>query len=221
MARSSIGFGVVAALAATMIVNRPVSGSEKPSKPLCWVQVTPKDGIPAEAYLLRFEDGTFTLRHKNKQEYTIDEKNVVSIRFLPLSAANKPERRPTPDTPDSTRRGDDDPKTRRGPFADARTRWEEHQRKRLKEIRRSGKLGEYIKEREERLRKARNVFDARQTLAELLAAHRANDHMPEHDYWRRLIESIENPQIRRSRMLQNFPPPGPGPGPGPGRPRRH
>jgi len=204
MRRRIVGLAVAIFMPAAL-ASAAESGAGK--KPLCWVQITPRSGLPSEAYLLSFENGTFTLRHKNKQEYTVAEKDVQAIRFMPAERATKAPKRPRAVEAEGA---DVAPKSPlRRPFGEARAKLDDkllrRHEPRFRELKRTGRLGSHIKDLEGKLRDSKDVFVARQIMFELFAAHRVNGRMPEREYWRRLVESIRDPLLRRSPQLRGIP----------------
>jgi hypothetical protein len=210
MCRWAIAAAVVACPAAQFARaeegDRP--RDERDQHPICMVKVTPIDGPPTECFLLAFEDGTFVLRYRDQSEYRLRQEDVASVKFSPLprQSATKAEMRDRPprEAPEDRGRADDERRFGFPAPAEMRTRLEETLRTlepMLVALKRSGEIRAYIVDHEGLIRASRDPQSVRDLMLELHLAHRVNGQMPDREYWRALLESIEDPAVRRSPIV--------------------
>jgi hypothetical protein len=206
-------FSCLVALTGPVEGGEPVRAEERPPKrkPLCQVQITPRTGPPSDrCALLAFEGGAYLVRARDGGEYSVQESDVRTVKFFPLREPREAKR---VNRPRKEHRDERPPARRpppRGPRPDQRGRWWEQRLKsmdaRLVRMNREGTLDRYIAEQEQKLRKAKDVLSARQLLAVLAKARRVKIGRPDFAYMRRLIETIEDRNVRESRELRLGPP---------------
>jgi hypothetical protein len=202
------------ALAAAGQQGGPKEGAPSRRAPVCRIVITPTGGVPAACALLAYENGAYLVRHPNGREYTLRATEVSAVKFMPLKG-HKDERRPEdrqPPRDERHGRRDDDRRPPRGWPPDLRGRLSERLKSiepRLRDMKRRGTLGAYIKDHERRLVDSKDPIVARQLLLELGMAHRVNGWAQGQDYWRKLTRSIKDEAVRRSLKRPGLVQPGP------------
>ncbi len=178
------------ATASAVLAGEPAPPGK--AKPLCRADITPLEGLPSRGLLLvSFEEGVYRVR-TDKEEFEVREADIRVITFHPL-------RKKQPERP---RRGDTGPKrpARQGFLREIMRRRVEAKRK-LEDLRRTGRLDAYISKRREQLASAGSVEGAMKHLFELAQAARVKGTQLGREEWGRLVKSIRDPAVRE-RMVE-------------------
>lgn len=193
-------------LARAVLAGEPATLDK--AKPLCRVDITPLEGLPSNGLLLiSFEDGVYRVR-TDKEEFEVREADIRAIAFHPVRK-KQPERRV---------RGDAGPKrTARQGFLREIMRRRVDAKRKLEDLRRTGRLDAHISKQREQLASAGSVEEAMKHLFELAQAGRVKDAPLGREEWGRLVKSIRDPVVRekligRQKELMDLlsrPPPGP------------
>ena len=182
------------------------------AKPLCRADITPLEGLPSKGLLLiSFEEGVYRVR-TDKEEFEVREADIRAITFHPL-------RKKPPE-----RRGRGPVRPNGGPKRSARNnflreimRQRAEARRKLEDLRRTGRLDAYMSKCREQLASAGSVEGAMKHLFELAQAARVRGTKLGREEWGRLVNSIRDPVVRQSMVekqkqlmeLLNRPYPGP------------